>query len=64
VGVKGNSSGEKKWSADDADFTADKIRIGKDFGFNPDFIGVEVCAICGPFGGSARCYLGLNHAEK
>ena len=33
-----------------ADSTADKIRIGKDFGLDPDFICVEVCAICGPSG--------------
>jgi hypothetical protein len=38
----------KEWPADDADFTADETPIRMDLGFDPDFIGVEVCEICGP----------------
>ena len=45
-----NGVASKRWPPDDADSTADKIRIRKDFGLDPDFIGVEVCAICGPSG--------------
>jgi hypothetical protein len=54
TGVQGNTIVLKKWPADDADFTADKIRIRMDLGFDPDFICVEVCEICGP----SRCLIG------
>jgi len=45
-----SSQAAKKSRGCCADFTADQIGIGKDFGLDPDFIGVEVCDICGPSG--------------
>jgi hypothetical protein len=40
----------KESPADDADFTADETLIRMDLGFDPGFIGVEVCEFCGPSG--------------
>ncbi len=48
--LPGNSVASKHWPADDADSTADKIRIRMDFEFDPGFIGVEFCVLCGPTG--------------
>jgi hypothetical protein len=48
--AQGNSGVSKKWPADNADSTADKILIRMDCGFDPDFICVEACDICGPSG--------------